>query len=199
MHANTSTFGLLERLRNGDEDAFRLLFEKYRRRLAVLLHYKLRPELRPQIEVDDLVQEVFLIAARELNHFEYRSPGSFMAWLSRIADHVVVDAVRYQNRGKRHAAEMLRFRSLSNPGGPEPVDSHTPSRLLREKEGVEALLERLNALPDEYRDVIVMAKLEGLSTREMAERLKRSPEAVAVLLHRAVERFRKLEMQRQGR
>jgi len=196
MQTHTSTFGLLERLREGDEDAFRLLFEKYRRRFAVLIHYKLRPELRAQIEVDDLLQEVFLIAAREIDGFNYRSTGSFMAWLARIADHVVIDAVRFQGRQKRHAAEMLRFRSLSNPGGPEPVDSRTPSRLLREKEGVESLLGRLNELPEDYRQVIVMAKIEGLSTQEMSERLKRSPEAVAVLLHRAIQRFRQLEAQR---
>jgi RNA polymerase sigma-70 factor (ECF subfamily) len=199
MDAPTSTFDLLERLRAGDGDAFRLLFEKYRRRLAVLIHYKLRADLRGQVEVDDLLQEVFLIASREMDKFSYRSPGSFMAWLARIADHVVIDAARFQGRQKRHAAEMLRFRSVSNPGGPEPVDSRTPSRLLREREGYDSLLGRLNQLPEDYRQVILLAKVEGLSTKEMAERLGRSPEAVAVLLHRAIQRFRQLEVQRRTR
>jgi RNA polymerase sigma-70 factor (ECF subfamily) len=190
MESPTSTFGLLERFRNGDEEAFSLLFQKYRPRLAVLIYYKLSPELSRRVEVDDILQEVFFAAAREIEGFAYRSPGSFMSWLSRIADHVIIDAARFEGRQKRHAAEMLRFRSASNPGGPEPIDSHTPSRAYAEKEAVERLLERLNALPEDYRLAILLAKVEGLTTQEMAERLGKSREVAALLLHRALRRFR---------
>ena len=193
MQSPTSTFGLIERFRNGDAEAFSLLFQKYRPRLAVLIHYKLSPELRPRIEVDDILQDVFLAASSEIGKFTYRSPGSFMCWLSSIADHVIIDAIRFQSRQKRHAAEMLRFRSESNPDGPEPLDTQTPSRLFAEKEAVRRLLERLSALPEDYRQAILLAKVEGLSSQEMAERLGKSREAVALLLHRAVQRFRELE------
>jgi DNA-directed RNA polymerase specialized sigma24 family protein len=54
------------------------------------------------------------------------------------------------------------------------------------------MLARLNTLPSEYRQVILWAKMEGLSTKEMAERLGRSREATALLLHRALKRFRAL-------
>src|SRR5436309_2148220 len=84
-------------------------FQKYQRRLAVLVYYKMSTELRGAMEVDDILQEVFLAAARDMKQFTYQSPGSLMGWLSRIADHVIVDAARYQNRGKRRAEEMLRF------------------------------------------------------------------------------------------
>src|SRR5574341_632839 len=123
MNSPTSTFGLLERFRRGDSQAFSLLFEKYRRRLAVLIHYKISPEKRHLLDVDEILQETFVAAFRDLGNFQYRSPGSFMNWLSRIADHVIVDAARYQSRQKRQAAEMVRFRSESNPAGPEPVDT----------------------------------------------------------------------------
>ncbi len=193
MPSPTSTFGLIERFKSGDEEAFSLLFEKYRHRLAVLIHYKLSPEMRSRIEVDDILQEVFLEASREVGQFTYRSPGSFMSWLSRIADHVIIDTARLQGRQKRRPAEMLRFRSESNPQGPEPADTNTPSRLFAQKESVRKLLERLNALPEDYRQVILLAKVEGLSTGEMAERLGKSREAVSLLLHRAIQRFRQLE------
>ena len=97
-----------------------------------------------------------------------------------------------QKRQKRRAEEVVRFRSESNPAGPEPADSNTPSRLLAQEESVRALLERLNALPANYRDVILLAKVEGLTTLETAERLGKTREAVAVLLHRAVEKFREV-------
>ncbi len=193
MQSPTSTFGLIERFRSGDDEAFSLLFEKYRPRLAVLIHYKLSPEMRSRIEVDDILQDTFLAASREVGNFTYRTPGSFMSWLSRIADHVIIDLARFEGRQKRRPAEMLRFRSESNPQGPEPVDTNTPSRLFAAKETVRKLLERLNALPEDYRQVILLAKVEGLSTKEMAERLGKSREAVALLLHRAIQRFRQLE------
>lgn len=193
MDSHTSTFGLIERFRQGDQDAFTSLFEKNRRRLAVLIHYKLSSEMRRHEDIDEIIQEVFLAAFQDLKQFEYRSPGSFIRWLSRIADHVITDAARFRNRQKRHAVEMVRFRSESSPEGFEPVDRHTPSRVLAEKEGLDRLLRRLDALPEQYRQVIIWAKMEGLSTQEMAELLGKSRDATSLLLHRAVQRFREIE------
>ena len=130
MEPVTSSHGLITRIKNGDQEAFSALFGKYRPRLAVIIHYRLGPELGRSYEVDDVMQETFLKAFRDFEQFTYRTPGSFMSWLARIADHVVADLARSQGRQKRHAAEMLRFRSESNPSGPEPVDSKTPSRVL---------------------------------------------------------------------
>src|SRR5215472_6543381 len=106
MELQTSTCDLVERFKRGEQRAFSLLFGKYRRRLAVLLHYRMSEDLRGRLEVDDILQEVFLAAAQGLGRFDYQSPGSFMAWLSRIADHAIVDAARYENRQKRRAQEM---------------------------------------------------------------------------------------------
>jgi RNA polymerase sigma-70 factor (ECF subfamily) len=193
MDSRTSTFGLVERFKRGETEAFSLIFRKYRRRLAVLVHYRMSSELRGAVEVDDILQEVFLAAAQDMGNFTYQSPGSLMAWLSRISDHVVVDAVRYQNRGKRHAEQLLRFRSESNPAGPEPVDRETPSRVFARTENMQILLKKLDSLPAEYREMILLAKFEGLTTKEISERVKKSRESVALTLHRALKRFRELE------
>jgi RNA polymerase sigma factor (sigma-70 family) len=99
--------------------------------------------------------------------------------------------VRYQNR-QRRAGEEVPFRSASNPAGPEPADTRTPSRLFAQQEALERLLGRLSELPEDYRQAILMAKIEGLSTAEMAQRLGKSREAVALLVYRAVKRFRTL-------
>lgn len=191
MEPPTSTFALLEKARAGDEAALSLAFEQYRRRLVVLVHFKMSPRAREFSEVEDLVQETLLRAFRNLSRFSYRTPGSFLRWLSSIADHVIVDRVRYLER-ERRAGEELPFRSESNPRGPEPTDSRTPSRLFAQQEAVERLLDRLGALPEDYRQAILLAKIEGLSTAEMAERLGKSREAVALLVYRAVKRFRAL-------
>jgi RNA polymerase sigma-70 factor (ECF subfamily) len=186
----TSTFDLVERFRAGDEAAFSRLFATCKPRLAVLIRYKLSERLRQRVEVDDLLQDVFLAAAKDIGGFTYRSPGSFISWLSRIADHLIADEARSQARQKRHAVEMVRFRSATNPDGPEPVDPTTPSRIFTQNESIQNLLVRLDALPPDYRQAILLAKVQGLSSAEMATQMGRSREAVAVLLHRALQRLR---------
>jgi RNA polymerase sigma-70 factor, ECF subfamily len=189
MQPSTSTFSLLGKAREGDAQALSQAFELNRRRLAVLVHFKLSARERAFTDVDDVVQETMLRAFCDIDSFRYRSAGSFVRWLSAIADHVIVDRVRYRGRECR-AAEEVRFRSETNPLGPEPADSRTPSRLFAQQEALERLQARLSLLPEEYRQVILMAKVEGLTTAEMAERLGKSREAVALLVYRAVKRFR---------
>jgi RNA polymerase sigma-70 factor, ECF subfamily len=191
MASPTSTFTLLEQAQAGDRDALSTAFEKYQRRLAVLIHFKLSDRARTFAEVDDTVQETFLRAFRDIHNFNYQSPGSFLRWLSAIADHVIIDRVRYQGR-ERRTGEEIPFRSASNPAGAEPADTKTPSRLLAQQEAVERLLARLAALPEDYRNAILMAKIEGLTTAEIAEKLGKTREAVALLVFRAVKRFRSL-------
>jgi len=192
MEQPSSSFQLLERIKKGDREALSLLLDAHRRRLAVLAHYRLGPQLRGLVEIDDILQETMLKAYLQLDQFTYRTPGSFMRWITRIMDHVIADAARYHGRQKRQATQLLPFRSESNPGGPEPADSRTPSRLLAQDEGLRSLMRELDELPDDYREVILLAKIEGLSTREVAEQMGKSRETVALLLHRAVKRFKKL-------
>ncbi len=190
----TSTYDLLARVEQGDEDAFTALFDKYQKRLALLIYYKLSREMRRLADAEDVLQETFLEAFRDIKRFRYEKPGGFLSWLSKIADHVIADAARFHGRQKRRA-EIVRFRSVGTPDGPEPVDSATPSRLLAEKESLQALIQKLDSLPDDYRRAILLAKVEGLSNAEMAEQLGRSREAAALLLHRAIKRFRAIQEQ----
>ena len=106
------------------------------------------------VEIDDLLQETFLRAFRDIGSFQYESPGSFWNWLSSIANHVTQDAARFEGRQKRHADETVRFRSASNSNGADPADAKTPSLLLSEKEAVESLFRTLDALPEDYRQAI---------------------------------------------
>jgi RNA polymerase sigma factor (sigma-70 family) len=115
-----------------------------------------------------------------------------MRWLARVAQHVVIDTARYHGRRQRQAGEQVPLTATGTPGGHEPADSRTPSRLLRESEDLRALLAQLDALPHDYREVILLSKLEGLSTAEVAERLGRTRQATALLLHRAVKRLREI-------
>jgi RNA polymerase sigma-70 factor (ECF subfamily) len=190
--ATSSTFDFLDRIHKGDQRAFSLLFASHRRRLAVLIHYRLGSELRSYVEVDDILQETWLRAFREIDAFRHRGTGSFMRWLSTIVQHVITDHARHYGRQKRRSGQPIPLRSDSNPNGLEPVDPETPSRLLASKEGIEDLLRKLDALPADYRQVILLAKIEGLASSEIAQQLGRTREATALLLHRALKRFQQI-------
>lgn len=194
----TSTFGLVSRIQSGDHEAFSVLFEKYRKRISLLLYCRVGDHIRRQISIQDLVQETFLRAYRDFDRFKYLGPGSFMNWLSTIADHVVTDRGRHQNRQKRKAVDILRFRSDTNPQGPEPAISLTPSRIFAGQEKMEKLKEILNSLPEDYRQVIILAKVHGCLTEEIAQKMGRPRKSVPLLLHRALKRFREL-YQRENR
>lgn len=191
MEPVTSSHGMVNRVQQGDQDAFSRLFEKYRAPLAVIIYYQMGANTRRDADVDDILQETLLRAFRDIGQFQYRSPGSFLRWLARIAGHVIADLGRSQNRHKR-AGEHVRFRSDTNPGGAEPVESATPSRIFAENESLAVFIEKLNLLPEEYRRVILLAKVEELTTGEIAQQLGKSNEAIALLLHRAIKRFRSL-------
>ena len=193
MEAATSTYDLIRRIQEGDREALSQLFESYRPRLAVLIHYRLTPEQRRSIGVEDVLQETLLKAFRDFEQFAYRRPGSFLHWVSRIAEHVIIDLVRFEGRRKRQAGERAPFRSESQPQGVELVDAQTPSRILAEDEGVRRLLALLDGLPEEQREVLLLAKFEERTTEEIAERVGRSRQAVALLLHRAIKRLRRLQ------
>ncbi len=192
MDANTSSYEWIERVKQGDQEAFSRLFEKYRSRLAVLVHYKLGASLRRHADVDDVLQETLLRAYQDIGSFDYRAPGGFISWLARIAGHVIADIARAQNRQKR-AGEHVRFRSESNPGGPEPADYNTPSRIFTENESLGRFVETLGRLPEDYRRVILLAKVEGLTISEVAQRLEKSNQATSLLLHRAITRLQSLQ------
>lgn len=190
MATPTSTLGLVERVKGGDTEAFSLLFRKYRKRLAVLIHYRMSEQLRAKIEVDDILQECFLAAAQQMDRFDYRAPGSFFSWLATVAQRTIVDAARFHGRQKRGDGDALRLKTAGGSSGVEPADFETPSRIFFREERVRALLEKIDALSEEQREVVLLAKFEGLATSEIAARIGKERGAVAVLLHRALQRLR---------
>ncbi len=109
VEAATSTLGPIQKIKAGDQEAFSSLFVRYRRRLSILIHYKLGPGLTPFVSVRDILQETCLRAYRDFNQFTYAGPGSFLSWLSRIADHVLADQARYANRDKRRLDKRRRL------------------------------------------------------------------------------------------
>lgn len=141
-------------------------------------------------DADDLLVEVFL-AVLENEHVLLLDEGSQLAWLLRVARNKSVD---YQRKALRHPAVALD-EALDSPF---EVDHLTPEQTALEQEDLSVLRERLALLPELQQQVLRLRFAEGLRTREIAERLKKSDGAIRSLLLRSLNLLRHLYIHEEG-
>lgn len=97
----------LAEFRAGNRDAFERVWQRYRAILEALLASRIRRSLTPALrvrldaELDDILQEAGMTVFAKLDGFEYRGPGSILAWMEQIGRHLVSDRVDYWRADKR--------------------------------------------------------------------------------------------------
>jgi RNA polymerase sigma-70 factor (ECF subfamily) len=168
---------LVEQARRGEREAFGDLLEVSRERLrALALHLLSRGA--PGIDVDDLLQETSLRAFQRIGAFSWQGEDSFLRWLGGIAANVIRELEKERRRAPLIAIDPDR----------DPPDSGvSPSKAMRREERLSRLEKALAALSPDHRQVIRLARFEGLPLREVARRMGRSPGAVRQLLWRALQ------------
>lgn len=190
---------LVESARKGDCHAFGVLAERCRERLTSLIRLRLGSQLRRRVEEDDVLQEAYLKAYRSIARFQWNGEGSFFRWLGGIAEHVVQDLVRHhlQTQKRMVGRERSLEGALESPDG-EPrelpaalaAELTPPSRRMRRDERFDRLEEAIECLDPDHREVILLAVVRGLPTKEVASSMGRSPDAVSMLLLRALRKLR---------
>lgn len=157
---------------------------------------RLGAKLRTKESSLDLVQSVCREALRDLDAFEDRGEGSFRAWLLTRAENKIKDRGRFWARERRDpsreislAAEARNAESGAAEVGDQLAAGASPHDVAAAREELRGLEEAFAGLPDDYREVIVLTKLEGLSHAEAGERLGRTPGATRSLLCRALARL----------
>jgi RNA polymerase sigma-70 factor (ECF subfamily) len=131
----------------------------------------------PRIDADDVVQEVFLVASRQLGH--WRGEAHLSTWLFRITDRVVAN--------HRRSAWLRRFwENLTGTPDETPVSTDQwPSAPLERREDAVRLYRILDELPEHQRRVVILFELEEMPTAEIAALLGVRHATVRVWLHRA--------------
>lgn len=170
-----SSEDLIARARAGDQDAFRLIFERYSRPMISFL-YQLVSE---RDLAEDLTQETFVRAYGNLN--KLRDLSKFSTWLFGIGRNVAREAVR----GRRLANENLLapYPYSSDHANPTCIDTPADSLLGRELNF--AMQKALRALDEDKRVVFVLKVLQERSYQEIAEITGFSVAKVKTELHRA--------------
>ncbi len=179
MPDQTRVRDLVELARNGDPQAFAELFEPLRQRLLATIRRRLSPAIRQCVDPEDVLQDTFVRGLHSVSRFEWQGDDSLGRWLEAIATHVTLDVVRHRGRRK----ELRIDRDLKGDGAP-------PSRAMRRQERRERLQNSLRALSADHRTVLELSRMEGLSIREVADRMGRSESAVKNLLLRATRKLR---------
>lgn len=162
---------LIEKVLEGNDQAFRLLVEKYRndmfRTVFAVLH--------DQKEAEDAAQEVFIKMYTSLPQYEGQG---FKTWMTRIAVNHAIDVKRKLARKKEEMIEGLEEQMIGTPpdGVEKAVIESDRRRLVRK---------RLGELPENYRDVIYGFYIEEKSYQQMAEEQNVQVKTIETKLYRA--------------
>jgi RNA polymerase sigma-70 factor (ECF subfamily) len=156
---------LIEAVRQGDQDAFGQLYDLY----APMVHGILLARV-PVSDVDDLVQDVFLVALRKLSTL--RDDNAFGGWLAMIARNRAMDF----HRKKRETEELQESVAVKA----EAVSDAEARRVL----------EAIRDLPESYSETLILRLVEGMTGPEIALRTGLTPASVRVNLHRGMKLLR---------
>lgn len=187
---------LLVAARAGDENAVGSLLEHYRNYLRVLARVEIGRRLQAKLDASDLVQETFTEAHRNFSHFRGQQEPQFLAWLRQILAAKAANLVRHylgtQGRDVRLEQELdVGLDHTSRVLGQQLAASITsPSQEAAQREQAVLLANALGRLSDDYREVILLRNLEGLTFPEVARRMERSQDSVEKLWLRALARLR---------
>ena len=156
---------LVEAAREGDRAAFGRLYDRYARMVHGVLLARV-----PTRDVDDLVQDVFVMALRRLSTL--RDTRSFGAWLAAIARNLASDHYRRSSPEDQLTADA--------------PDTENKA----EDESAAAVLDAVRSLPDAYRETLILRLVEGMTGPEIAERTGLTHGSVRVNLHRGMQLLR---------
>ena len=167
------------------------LLTHYLPRLRAFVRAQLSDQLRRRESESDIVQSVCRGLVEEREKIDFEVESQFRAWLFTAALNKIRERGRYWGRGKRDA------KRLESIGADRDLDDlalgysgvFTPSRVAAAREQLERFETSLEALPEDEREVIALARIARLPHDEIAERMNRSVGAVRQLLGRALRRL----------
>ncbi|MBW1878025.1 MAG: sigma-70 family RNA polymerase sigma factor [Deltaproteobacteria bacterium] len=154
---------LLRAVIDGDATAYRGLVEKYQNRVYSMVYGM----LRNREDARDVTQEAFVKAYQNLGSFRLES--SFYTWLYRIAMNLAIDFIR--KAGRRKSTSFDEGVAARDVDGTISELHHTqsPSKALERKQLYQRIMDAMEKLPEDQRQVVLLRELEGLSYKEISD------------------------------
>src|SRR5918997_395282 len=174
--------GLVAAVRRGDDRAFEALYERYCRRIHAYVYGMVKDHQR----AEDVTQEVFVSALRRMRATE--RPIAFKPWVYEIAKNACIDQFRRSKRAEEISFDADEGLAPSDYGrlvSHEPV----PDAAFAAKQQLEQVVGAFGGLSDAHHEILVLRELEGLSYREIGDKMGMSRPAVESTLFRARRRL----------
>jgi RNA polymerase sigma-70 factor (ECF subfamily) len=186
---------LLRRARAGSGSDLGQLLELYRKYLGLLARLQIGRRLQGKVDATDLVQDTFLQAHRDFGQFRGTTEEELTGWLRQILAHTVAMCVRSfgtQRRDIRLERELaVELDQSSRDLDPALLaKSSSPSTQAARREQAVLLADALGELTEDYREVIILRHMEGLTFPELARRMGRTVDSVKKLWPRAMVQLR---------
>jgi RNA polymerase sigma factor (sigma-70 family) len=176
---------LIEKLKQGDEAAFREIVETRQG----MVYNTVLGLLQNAEDAEDVTQDVFIKVFESVRQFKGES--AFSTWLYRIAVTTALEFLRKKKRKKRFAFMTSLFGESGSPLFELPDFVH-PGVQLDNRENARILFTAISRLPENQRVAFTLHKIEGLSYQETADVMQTSVSAIESLLHRAKQNLRKM-------
>jgi RNA polymerase sigma-70 factor (ECF subfamily) len=197
MHATArpSPESLLRHAQHGDQRALGQLLALYRDYLKLLARLQIDRRLRRKLDASDAVQEALLTAHHSFGQFRGRSEGELLAWLRQILATSLAGLARRYIATQRRRVDLERELKHGLDDASRAIDARlvhhsSPSNGAIRRENAVLLANVLAKLPPNYREVLVLRHLEGLTFAEVAERMGRSVDSVKKLWSRGLLKLR---------
>jgi len=183
----------------GSNSCLGRLLTLYTNYLKLLVTAQLDDRLRGRVSPSDIVQESFFEAHRDFAQFRGESPGEFVVWLRRIVVNNILRVVeQHLQAGKRDVRREVSLEEIGRRLEQSTVrletllavEGDSPSGCAVRRENEVHLADTLAKLPADYREVIVLRHVEGLSFEEVGARMQRTAGAVRMLWLRALKVLR---------
>lgn len=187
---------LLDQARTGDSIALGRLLELYRAYLSLLARLQIGRRLQGKVDPADLVQDTFLAAHRDWAMFQGGGERELVGWLRGIMAGKLAKLVRHYFGTQRRDVRLERDLAVEMDQSSQALDrglmiqQASPSEQAARRENGVILADALSRLNDDYREVLILRHLEGLSFPEVSERMHRSLDAVKKLWTRALKQLR---------
>lgn len=160
--AEKSDAALVELVLNGDETAFEILFDRYKRLVAAIAgRYFQRPE-----QIEEIIQISFAKVYFELKNFRGNHNFSFAGWLAKITTNACLDALRAQKRKPENLWCEFSEPKIEMLFADASRNEKTAENSLIERDLAEKLLSQLSA---ENRAILQMLDAEEMSVREVSD------------------------------
>ena len=177
----------------GDRDAVRELLVAHSDALLGFMRLHASPRLRLLESCSDLAQSTCREVLQDLEHFEFRHPAGFRAWLFRRALMVLQRHQRHHEAQKRDARRAVSLSAAEEMALLQTYSGVlTPSRHAAAREELARFEAVFDELPEDYRQVISLARIARLPCEQIAITMNRTPQAVRKLLSRSLARLAEL-------